>query len=70
MFGRRKKDTVLPVFTMEELGRLTPDEMLERVRKVHRDNHQHRELHRLNKSVKRNGNPYIGKQIFPPKTTS
>lgn len=53
----------VPLFSMKELGAMTPELQLERIRAFHCAYGQYDQLERLDDEVERNGNPYQGKPL-------
>lgn len=55
----------VPVFSFTEISQLSPDEILEWVRRCHVKCGQLDILKQIDKGVQERGNPYIPKQLFP-----
>lgn len=53
----------MPLFTMEEIGTMTPELQLEKIRAFHCAYGQYDILERIDDGVEKNGNPYRGKRL-------
>ena len=54
----------MPVFTSEELGSMSPELQLEKIRAFHCAYGQYDILEKIDEEVERKGNPYIPKPLF------